>query len=150
MNKKLMLNNAQLLDLVRNELSEGGSVKIKARGNSMRPLIQGNRDELVLCKPNEDSFKKGSIVLARLQEEHMVAHRIAVTDGNTLVLRGDGNIAARETVKPKDVVAEVIAVVRGRKIIRKGSFCWNKYRYLWPSNPLLRRVLLKLPAGKQD
>ncbi len=39
-----MLNNAQLLDLVRNELSEGGSVKIKARGNSMRPLIQGNRD----------------------------------------------------------------------------------------------------------
>ena len=63
MNKKLMLNNAQLLDLVRNELSEGGSVKIKARGNSMRPLIQGNRDELVLCKPNEDSFKKGSIVI---------------------------------------------------------------------------------------
>ena len=95
------------------------------------------------------TLSKGSIVLARLQK-NIWWHTGLLLQTATPGTSGDGNIAARETVKPKDVVAEVIAVVRGRKMIRKGSLCWNKYRYLWPSNPLLRRVLLKLFAGKQD
>ncbi len=142
--KKLSINNLLLYELVKNEVADGSSIRIKAQGNSMRPFVRGDCDELILNKPNEETFNKGSIVLARLKEGRLVAHRIAKTKGHTLVLRGDGNLSAMEVVQPKDIVAEVIAVSRHKKTIRKGSLGWNKYRYLWPSRPLLRKILLNL------
>ncbi|NLA62378.1 MAG: hypothetical protein GX857_04025, partial [Bacteroidales bacterium] len=59
---------------------------------------------------------------------------------NTIILRGDGNLSILESCTVDDVIAEVIAVMRGGKEIKVGSFKWKLYGYLWPQNAFLRRV----------
>lgn len=140
MNRKLLANDVFFAD-VAEQISSGMKVRIRAKGNSMQPFIRHEKDEIVL-RPVRQPVKKGMVVLARTNDEKYVVHRVKKVAHDDILLRGDGNIFSREICSTGNILAEVEAVVRGKKNIRKGSFQWNLYRYLWPSSPFWRRVLL--------
>lgn len=140
--KPKTIQNNLFFEEVANRIAEGERVRIRAKGNSMLPFIRDRIDEVVLEKPNEQSFNKGSLLLVQLNENRFVLHRVKKTNETLLVLQGDGNLSFVEACTPNDVIAEASAVIRNGKTITKDSFRWNMYRYLWPENYLFRRVAL--------
>lgn len=136
---KVIQNNLFFLE-VANRIAEGERVRIRAKGNSMLPLIRDAKDEIILEKPNKQSFQKGRLLLVRLKDGSYILHRIKKIDETHIILNGDGNLSIVETCSPDDVIAEATTVIKNGKEIRTGSFRWNLYRYLWPRNMFLRRV----------
>ncbi|HZJ79444.1 MAG TPA: hypothetical protein VFC69_02575 [Dysgonamonadaceae bacterium] len=118
------------LDKVKDDFKKGKTHRVLAKSNSMRPFIVGLRDELTLQQTNKQSFKKGSILLAELGGLNHVVHRLVNIEGKDLLLRSDANFDCTEMCKINDIIAEVVAVKRKGKIVRKGSFSWGYYRYL--------------------
>lgn len=144
MKNTILLTNDDFFSAVKEEISEGLTLRIKPKGESMTPFIVEGRDEIILSMPCECSFRRGCILLAEIGMGRQVAHRVSRVDGEILTLRGDGNLVLTEQCSRSDVIAEVVAVVcKGRKI-KKGSLRWTLFSYLWPSSPFIRKVLLKL------
>ena len=88
----LNLNNAEFLPHVCEFVNEGHKVTILARGNSMRPFIESDRDEVVLTRATQ--YNVGDIVLAEIQPGHYVLHRIDKIQNMALILhmsRGEFN-----------------------------------------------------------
>lgn len=141
MNKKVIDNRIFFEDVAK-LLSEGEQVRIRAKGNSMLPMIRDGKDEVVLRKPSNESFYVGALLLARLSPERYVLHRVTQIDGENIRMRGDGNLSVYESCKRQDIIAEVTEVVRGNKTMKQGDLRWRMYKSLWPSNSFVRRVVL--------
>lgn len=139
-----IIRNDLFFPEVADRIAAGERVRIRAKGNSMRPFIRDDIDMIVLEKPNVQSFQRGSILLAHLPDGSYVLHRVKKTDKHRLLLYGDGNLSIFETCTPEDVIAEATGVIRNGKAIERGSFQWDLYRCLWPRNLFLRRVCLAL------
>ena len=60
----------------------------------MLPFISGERDSVVLAKT--DNIKLYDIVLAIVNENQYVLHRVIKIMGNKLILMGDGNLKGCE------------------------------------------------------
>jgi len=143
MTNSIYLPNDVYIEAVKIEIAKGKQVRLRTKGQSMIPFITGNRDQIIIEQVNDNSFLKGAILLVQLSEKRFVAHRVwKVKENNMLILRGDGNIRQVEQCSRNNVIAEIIAVIKNGKIIKKGSFRWNVSRFLWPSNPILRRLFL--------
>jgi hypothetical protein len=138
------IRNDLFFSEVADRIATGERVRIRAIGNSMLPFIRDNKDLIVLEKPNPRSFRKGRLLLVQMTDGRYVLHRVKKTANNSLVLHGDGNLHLFETCAPENVIAEATEVVRNGKPVKKGSFQWNLYRYLWPENLFLRRICLAL------
>lgn len=140
----LLLDNEVFFVDVASQISAGKKVRIRAKGKSMMPFIRTGKDEIILQKPLPESIMKGKLLLAKLNDGRYVMHRVERIDNDTIILRGDGNLSAREICTPSEILAEAVAVVRNGKIVSEGSLKWNLYRYLWPRNAFARRVLLAI------
>ena len=103
------VDNARFFQTMKPYLCNGYDVKMVPAGVSMLPTIHHNTDIVVLRA--EDRQEKGDIVLAEIEKDHYVMHRIVKIDGETLTLKGDNN-KTTEMTQRKDVVAKVVLVVR--------------------------------------
>ena len=110
----------------------------------MLPFIRPFSDEIELTELNEKSLEKGNIVLAKTKENKFIVHRIETIEQHTITLRGDGNLSVREVCDKNNIFAEVTAVYKKNRKIRKGSRRWNLAKKCWFSNPFLRRFFLKI------
>lgn len=128
---KVIQNDLFFLEVV-NRIAEDERVRIRAKGNSMLPFIRDGKDEVVLEKPNKQSFQKGRLLLVRLKDKTYILHRVKKIEDGQLLLQGDGNLSIVESCTTDDVVAEATTVIRNGREIRVESFRWNLYRYLWP------------------
>lgn len=122
-------------------VSEGMSVTFPVKGWSMLPFIIGDRESVVLTRP--ETLSAGQVVLAYVDGNRYVVHRIISIDGDRVTLMGDGNIAGTEHCRQADVKAVATHVVdeqgRRRDLYSKwrlrGVLLW---RWLLP----MRRYLL--------
>jgi hypothetical protein len=137
------ISNAQFLPQVISLLNEGHTATIHLRGISMRPFLEDNRDRAILTKAGKPTV--GAPVLAEIEPGHFVLHRIIAISGDSVTLRGDGNIMT-EHCSIADVKAEAIGFYRkGRKRADMTSgMKWRIYSLLWTRlTPLtLRRYIL--------
>lgn len=139
METKVIQNNLFFQEIA-SRIGQGERVLIRVKGNSMLPFVRDTIDEVVLQKPNQQSFQKGRLLLVQMADKHYLLHRVEKILNEQITLRGDGNLTIAETCTTNDVVAEATTVIRSGKAIQVASLKWNLYRYLWPSNPFLRRV----------
>ena len=139
----IRIDNELFFAEVAAQLAEGKRVRMRARGNSMLPMIRHEQDSVTLQAVSDDSFRRGSLLLVRLPQGHYVLHRLVRVEGDELLLRGDGNLDLTERCSRSDVMAEAVEVLRGKRTIRKGDARWWGYWRLWPRQPLMRRVGLK-------
>ena len=140
--KTLQIDNAVFFEEVMQHIRSGEKVRIRAKGNSMLPLIHSGRDEITLQPLTSQSIQKGNIVLARLQNGMYVLHRIAKLQQGNVWLRGDGNPHTQERCTVEDLLAETVEISRDGKTITSRALQWKMVRYLWPANGFLRRILL--------
>lgn len=142
------LSNEHFLKEVRKMLDEGREVTLRIRGVSMRPFLEDERDLIVLIQTGQ--VKVGDPVLAEIASGRYVFHRIIRIEGNSVTLRGDGNVYGTEQCSMDDIVASTKALVRKGRYHTLKDRRWRWYSALWPGNPFARRVLLaihrRLPA----
>lgn len=124
-------------------VESGVSVTFPVNGRSMRPFVEGGRESLVLEKPVRVAV--GQVVLAFVEGERYVIHRILRRSGDRLTLMGDGNLSLCEYCSVSDVKAVATYVVSpsGRK-----RPLYSMYRRfasrLWVALRPFRRYLLKI------
>lgn len=115
MNEKASVNDDLILAEAIRFVGEGVSVTFPVNGRSMLPFIVGGRESVILEK--FESLEIGDVVLAWVDGNRYVIHRIVKMDGENLTLMGDGNLMGVEHCSISDVKARAVAVVnaRGRK-----------------------------------
>ena len=105
---KVLPNNEILRDLIQ-LVNEGQRVVLPVKGNSMLPFIIGGRESVELVKP--ETVAVGDVVLAWINGNRFVVHRIISINGNQVQLMGDGNITADEYCPLSDVKARAEYVI---------------------------------------
>lgn len=134
--EKVVLPNDVVLGEVSRLLHEGREVVMTPKGNSMRPFIRGQVDNVRL-QPIE-VLKVGDIVLARYNGRY-VLHRIIAIAGDQVTLMGDGNLQGVEQVLKSDVTGVVVEIITPEGERRKPS-SGRIWRKLLP----IRKYLLKI------
>lgn len=143
MMQKLSVDNSIFLPQVVQLIQEGHKATIIARGNSMRPFIEDNRDKLVFGKV--DHLAVGDVILAEVTEGHFVCHRIEAIKDGIVTMRGDGNVVGTEVFPIANVRAKLLQVVRKGKVYTLSeSRTWKCYSFVWPKLLPMRRYLLAL------
>lgn len=122
---------------------DGVSVTFPVKGSSMLPFIVGGQDSVILEKPL--ALKVGDVVLALVEGERHVVHRIERIDGDRVTLMGDGNLMGREHCNLENVLAKASFVVRpGGKRCSLDSSRSRFLAKIWYRLLPLRRWLLAI------
>ena len=138
--KKVIVQNALIFSEIAKLVSEGRCATLKTKGNSMLPFIRGERDSVVLAKVED--VRLHDIVLAIVNDNQYVLHRVIDINGNQLTLMGDGNLKGCEICTIEDVIATAVEVIgNGRKYNCRSEQHIRKAK-IWRALLPIRRYLL--------
>ena len=139
---RLELNNEVFVAEVEQLLSQGESVTITIKGNSMRPWLQNGKHKVVI-KPHAGNIQCGDIALFRHNGSHIL-HRAVKIESDKITFAGDGNIGTKEFATTNDVVALVESIITpSGQVIECSSKEWRTKSRLWLALPqFARRVIL--------
>lgn len=140
--EKHPIANDVLLAEVCAALAAGKQVRLRVKGHSMRPLIRGDADTLVLVPPGV--LRKGDVVLARIGGDRYVVHRIVGIDGDSITMKGDGNLYRTEECRRKDISGKAMAVIRNGKQRSLTSFGAMLHARLWRWSHMIKHHILKI------
>lgn len=141
-NHRKLIPNEVLLPEVARLISEGHTVTLTVRGNSMNPFLVDRRDSIVLGPFAEADLQPGIAVLARESTGRIVFHRIISRRGSVLTLQGDGNLRATEQADTADVMGIMLSAIRKGKEYPCSGRTWQRYSYWWMKLTPVRRWLL--------
>lgn len=127
----IVKDNTLMMEDIRDLISEGHTVSITVKGNSMNPFLVSLRDRITLGPWKEDDIRRGCVALVRDTKGNYLIHRIMRTDGHTVTLIGDGNVGKKETAKYEDIIGIMYSVTRKGKEWSAGSLIWKTYSCLW-------------------
>ena len=123
---------------------EGVNVTLPVNGNSMLPFIIGGKESVILHSQG-GIVDVGDVVLAWVDGNRYVVHRIIKLDYDRVTLMGDGNVRGTEHCLLKDIKARVTHVVSADN---KKRDLHNRWRMLaarlWYWLRPVRRVLLAI------
>ena len=137
---RVLPNNEILADVIK-LLNEGQRVTLPVKGNSMLPFIIGGVESVELVKP--ESVKVGDVVLAWINGNRYVVHRVIRIDGDRVQLMGDGNLGGDERCSLQEVSGRADYVIGkdGRKRYLYSPWRVRGSRLWWKLRPV-RRIIL--------
>ncbi|MBO4362627.1 MAG: S24/S26 family peptidase [Paludibacteraceae bacterium] len=133
----MQLPNEIFIPEIARLVADGKQVMFTPTGVSMRPFIEGGVDNVTLVRP--DALKVGDIVLAEIQPQHYVLHRIYALNGEAVTLMGDGNLQGCEHCTLQNILAKVTAIHSPKGRTKPVTRAW-----LWRHMIHSRRLLLKI------
>ena len=123
-------------------VQKGVTVTFPVTGQSMLPFIIGGKESVILHRPG--LIDVGDVVLAWVDGNRYVVHRIIRIDGDRITLMGDGNLTT-EHCALSDIKARVTHVVSADN---KKRDLYNRWRMLgakvWYWLRPIRRYLLAI------
>ena len=132
------------MEEIRKMISEGKTVTITLKGNSMNPFIVHLRDQMTLGPWKDEDIRKGTVALVRdIYGNHLI-HRIIKREGNKVTLLGDGNIGITETATLDNVIGIMYALTRKGRTYTPKSLTWRIYSAIWAFLTPVRRYPLGL------
>lgn len=138
-NKKNATFN-DLMPLISEKLSMGGTVRIPSTGRSMEPLFRHMRDEVVLESVDGRRLRKYDMILYRRDNGEYVLHRIVGYTEGGYILRGDAQYVNESPVRQEQVIACVVQYKRNGKEHTCSEAGYRLYAVLWVNSLLVRRV----------
>jgi hypothetical protein len=124
-------------------VQKGVTVTFPVTGQSMLPFIIGGKESVILHRPG--LIDVGDVVLAWVDGNRYVVHRIIKLDYDRVTLMGDGNVAVTEHCLLKDVKARVTHVVSADNKKRDLYSRWRvRAAKLWYWLRPIRRYLLAI------
>ena len=144
MAKTIVKDKALMMEEIRTLISEGKTVSLTVKGNSMNPFMVHLRDQITLGPWKEEDLRKGTVALVKDNRGNYLIHRIIRRDENTVTLLGDGNIGMTETATLNNVIGIMLSITRKGREITRESLCWRSYSCFWTLLTPLRRYPLGL------
>ena len=117
--KKSIIHIAPVISEI---VSNGGSVKLEVKGNSMMPLIRDEKDTVLLKKA--DDVKKYDVVLFRKKDGNIALHRIVESNDSQYTIIGDNQYRFDCNIKHDDLIAKVSQLDRGKHSIKEEQIRW--------------------------
>ena len=133
-----------MMEEVRTLISEGKTVTLTVKGNSMNPFIVHMRDQMTLGPWKEEDLKKGTVALVQDSNGNHLIHRIIKVDEKTVTLLGDGNVFQTETATKNNVIGILYALHRKGRTYTPQSITWRIYSAIWMALTPVRRWPLGL------
>ena len=141
----------QLLPAIKDVVDKGKEVSFTPEGTSMKPMLYGGRDEIVLIRP-EFPLKKYDLPLYVRKNGSIVLHRVVKVlnkNGNTLyTMRGDNTYSDEPGITNGQIVAVVSRFKRRGKWYEASNNRYCAYVKLWCFIYPLRktlRAIIRLP-----
>ena len=138
------MNDNEIIEEAIRLVREGVKVTFPVKGQSMLPFIIGGKESVILRGPG-GLVDVGDVVLAWVDGNRYVVHRIIRIDGNRVTLMGDGNVGRTEHCLLNDIKARVTHVVSADN---KERDLHNRWRMLaarlWYWLRPIRRYLLAI------
>ena len=135
---------------VEKELAEKGSFAACAIGESMRPMLRGGMD-MVIIEPLSKAPRKYDVILFKDKALRYVLHRVVKIRGGIYITRGD-NTYFTETVAPEEILGILAKYNKNGKSYDVNSFSYKLYArfrvFFYPARKLYRaikRVIFALP-----
>ena len=140
MEHKILPNNEIIAEVIR-LLETCPAVILPVKGYSMNPFIIGGQESVELVKP--ESVKVGDVVLAWINGNRYVVHRVIRVEGDKVQLMGDGNLMGNEYCHINEVhaLAEYVVSRRGKRRYLYTPMRVAESRLWWRLKPL-RRIIL--------
>ena len=140
--KTIALPNALFIPEIKRAIDEGHTTTFRVRGYSLRLFLEDRRDKVVLAPCKE--VKVGDVVLAEIQKDKYVLHRVIQKEGEHLTLMGDGNVYGTETCNTFNVIGIAIGFLRkGRDVMATtDGKKWKIYSFFWLRLKPIRRYIL--------
>ena len=127
------------MPLILERLVAGESVQFTPKGTSMRPMIFGGRDHVVLS-PVKGKLKKHDIPLYRRDNGQYVLHRI-VKAGESYTCMGDNQYRREPGIRPDQILAVVTAFIRDGKRYSVTDPSYRAYCWFWYYSRPIRRCI---------
>jgi hypothetical protein len=135
---------AIVMEEIRELISKGNTVTIRAKGNSMNTFIEHLRDEITLGPWKDEDIRKGCVALVKDNKGNYLVHRIIRREKETITLIGDGNVGLYETAETDNIIGIMYSVTRKGKVWSTDSKVWKLYSWLWMFLLPVRRLPLGL------
>ena len=124
-------------------VQKGVTVTFPVTGQSMLPFIIGGKESVILHRPG--LIDVGDVVLAWVDGNRYVVHRIIKLDYDRVTLMGDGNVTVTEHCRLNDIKARVTHVVSADNKKRDLYSRWRvRAAKLWYWLRPIRRYLLAI------
>ena len=137
------MNDNDVIEEAVRLVQKGVTVTFPVTGQSMLPFIIGGKESVILHRPG--LIDVGDVVLAWVDGNRYVVHRIIKLDYDRVTLMGDGNVAVTEHCRLNDIKARVTHVVDAKD---KTHYLYNRWRMLgakvWYWLRPIRRYLLAI------
>ena len=144
MAKTLIKDKAVMMEEIRTLISEGRTVSLTVKGNSMNPFMVHLRDQITLGPWKDEDIRKGTVALVKDNRGNYLIHRIIKRDEDSVTLLGDGNIAMTETANLENIIGIMYSITRKGRSYSSQSATWRFYSWLWDILTPLRRWPLGL------
>lgn len=144
MTKTKTIDKAVMMEEIRQMISEGKTVTITLKGNSMNPFIVHLRDQMTLGPWKDEEIRKGTVALVKDIYGNYLIHRIIKREGNKVTLLGDGNVAQTETATLDNVIGIMRSLTRKGRTYTPKSLTWRLYSAVWMFLTPVRRYPLGL------
>lgn len=133
-----------MMEEIRTLISEGKSVTLTVKGNSMNPFIVHMRDRMTLGPWKDEDIRKGTVALVKDIRGNYLIHRIIKRDEFTVTLLGDGNVGFTETATTDNIIGIMHSIERKNRTWTSESMIWRIYSWVWMALTPLRRYPLAI------
>lgn len=142
--KTIVKDKAIMMEEIRELISEGKTVTLTVKGNSMNPFLVSMRDQMTLGPWKDEDIRKGCVALVKDSRNNYLIHRIIERDEKTVTLLGDGNIGFTETATMENIIGIMYSITRKGHTWTSDSFVWKLYSFTWMLLAPVRRWPLGL------
>lgn len=148
MNKVISMD--EMGEIIKEQLQNGGKVRFTPKGVSMLPMLQNNKDTVLLEKPH-GALKKYDLPLYQRDSKKYILHRVVkVCDDGTYVMCGDNQILYEYGITDAHIVGIVTEFDRKGKKYSVNDRAYRIYCHLWVALMPVRRIyrLVRKILGK--
>ena len=136
----------QMMPLIRERLAAGESVQFTPQGTSMRPMILGGRDQVILS-PLSEQLQKFDLPFYQRDNGQYVLHRIVKVE-ETFTCIGDGQFIYEPGVRQDQMIAVATGFVRKGKLWSTDCFAYRLYCRLWHYSRPLRKFINRVKYSR--
>lgn len=144
MEGKMVISTHELFPVIEEMLMSVGSVIFTVSGESMRPWIVHNRDQVKLIGAIGITPRKGDIVLFKNNKGEYVLHRICKVIPVGYHTIGDACLIDDGLIFRSQIIGVVEKIYRKGKEITCNLFLWRSIFSIWLILLPIRKYLLKL------
>ena len=143
MDGKKRVKLEELLPIIEEKLSAGGTVVLPITGTSMLPLLVAGRDKdthkSAVLPPEKDV-----IMFYRRNDGAFVLHRKVGEDENGYVTCGDNQWVREHGITDKNIIGEAALITRKGKTFSVSSRRYRLYVKLWKLLFPVRKYIVKI------